>query len=168
MRKVDYERLNRWVELGYIDMANEEPYYFMKVPDYVFVLCIDREKKIPLVKQFRLPLWTHTLELPAGLVEDQETPLETAIREAKEEVGLLEFAHSTQYGPIFVDTGRINNRTYVVVLNGCDFEKDFKPQEEISIIWFSKEELINAAKKLELEHIGHVAAVLLANHDGIL
>ena len=42
-----------------------------------------------LVKQYRPPLDAYTIELPAGLIDANETPQEAAIRELKEETGYI-------------------------------------------------------------------------------
>jgi len=44
--------------------------------------------KYVLVKQFRPPVNDYVIELPAGLVDEGETPEQAAIREMKEETGL--------------------------------------------------------------------------------
>ena len=63
--------------------------------DSVVVLPIDiKEKKVVLIEQFRAPVmykeeepWL--VELVAGIIEQREKPLDVAIRELKEETGLL-------------------------------------------------------------------------------
>ncbi|CAH1783847.1 unnamed protein product [Owenia fusiformis] len=42
---------------------------------------------IVLVKQYRPPMKTYTIEFPAGLIDSGEDPKETAVRELKEETG---------------------------------------------------------------------------------
>ncbi len=78
------------------------------------VVAFDERGRVPLVRQFRVPLQRWTLELPTGGCEESERPIETAARELAEEVGLVadrleplvDFAnapgHSTQWTHVFV------------------------------------------------------------------
>ncbi len=52
--------------------------------------CVIAEKdgKILMVKQFRYPMGETVLEIPAGKINEGETPLETAFRELEEECGV--------------------------------------------------------------------------------
>ena len=63
-------------------------------PDAVAVLLIDRQQqKLLLTKQFRLPAFLngsdtgYLVEACAGLIDENETPEQTAIREVEEETG---------------------------------------------------------------------------------
>ena len=51
------------------------------------MMAVDEKKRILLVRQFRLPAEKYLWELPAGNVDDGETPLEAASRELIEETG---------------------------------------------------------------------------------
>src|SRR5688500_7544758 len=54
----------------------------------VAIVAIDREGRFVLVRQFREAARTELLELPAGIIDEGEEPLETARRELAEETGL--------------------------------------------------------------------------------
>ena len=56
-------------------------------PAAVFMWC-QHEQKLVLIKQFRYPIGGYIYELPAGLIDEGETPIEAAKREMKEETGL--------------------------------------------------------------------------------
>lgn len=59
-------------------------------PDAVLIYAYYGEKRdrLVLIRQYRYPVGDYIYELPAGLVDDGETVIETAIREMKEETGL--------------------------------------------------------------------------------
>jgi ADP-ribose pyrophosphatase len=54
----------------------------------VAIVAVDREDHVTLVRQQRVPAGGPLLELPAGGVEEGESPLQTAQRELREETGL--------------------------------------------------------------------------------
>jgi ADP-ribose pyrophosphatase len=56
-------------------------------PGSAVMLAIDDEKRILLVRQFRLPAEQELWELPAGRLDPGEQPLEAAKRELQEETG---------------------------------------------------------------------------------
>lgn len=60
----------------------------VKHAEAVAVIAVDEEKNIYLVKQYRKPVEKVLLEIPAGIMDKDEEPLEAAKRELEEEAGL--------------------------------------------------------------------------------
>jgi rSAM/selenodomain-associated transferase 1 len=67
--------------------GGETEYTYLAVPRAVFVVPVTGEGEMVLVRQYRHPVRDWTLEVPAGTVDDGETPLAAAQRELAEEVG---------------------------------------------------------------------------------
>lgn len=74
--------------MSFITVVEENGKQIVEHPGSVAVVAIDRQDRIVLVKQWRQPPRKELLELPAGVREAGETPLETAQRELREECGL--------------------------------------------------------------------------------
>jgi ADP-ribose pyrophosphatase len=55
----------------------------------VAILAVDADDNLLLVRQFRYPVGTDLLEIPAGGIEPGETPDEAVCRELREETGYL-------------------------------------------------------------------------------
>lgn len=55
----------------------------------VAILAVDDDENVYLVEQFRKPIDSLILEIPAGHVEEGEDPAYTALRELREETGMV-------------------------------------------------------------------------------
>lgn len=106
-------RLSPWVEI--IERRVEfnaggasELYHSVGQQDYVAIVARTPEGKIPIVRQYRPAVETFTWELPAGMVDQGETPADCCRRELLEETGYPTRAmHALgSYGP---DTARLSN-----------------------------------------------------------
>lgn len=71
-----------------------EPYYSYSRRDYVVIVAIDEEGKLPLVRQFRQGIREVTNEFPAGGIEKNGTKnyRDGMLKESKEDEGILEAA----------------------------------------------------------------------------
>lgn len=64
-------------------------YVYFKSRGTVVVIAVTRNRKIVVTKQYRHPLRRIVYEIPGGAVEDNETPLQAALRELEEETGFI-------------------------------------------------------------------------------
>ena len=65
---------------------NQE-YYVLEYPDWVNIIAITEEGMVVLERQYRHGLGKTCFELPCGVIEEGETPLQAAKRELLEETG---------------------------------------------------------------------------------
>jgi uncharacterized protein len=79
--------------------GHQTGYSYLAVPRAVFVVAVTHEDELLLVRQYRHPVRDWTLEVPAGSVQDGETPQEAAARELAEETGgsAREWRHLTTF-----------------------------------------------------------------------
>lgn len=88
----------------------------------VFVVAVTAAKELVLVEQYRVPVGERTLELPAGIYGDDEspkdeTPEQCALRELEEETGYRgKAAKVLLYGP--VAPGLTDEMMYLVRVAG--------------------------------------------------
>jgi len=68
--------------------GREHAYDLVAHPDAVTLLPITKAGEVILVSQYRIGAQGDLLELPAGVMDSAETPLESARRELREETGL--------------------------------------------------------------------------------
>uniref|UniRef100_A0A8D0CIR5 ADP-sugar pyrophosphatase n=1 Tax=Scleropages formosus TaxID=113540 RepID=A0A8D0CIR5_SCLFO len=87
-----------------------------------------------LVKQFRPPLGCHTLEFPAGLIDDNETAEAAALRELKEETGYK--GEVVGITPVTcLDPGLSNCTTYIVTVNiNGDDPDNLHPSQKLEFV----------------------------------
>lgn len=64
-----------------------DPYYVIHDSDWVHVLALDADARVLVVRQYRYPGEITCTELPGGVIDAGEAPLEAAKRELLEETG---------------------------------------------------------------------------------
>lgn len=83
----------------------------LEAPEWVNVVALTPEKRILAVSQFRFGVRRLSLEIPAGLVDPAETPLQAAVRELDEETGYTAREWKS-IGWSFANPAFLNNRAH--------------------------------------------------------
>jgi len=74
--------------------------------------------KTVLVKQYRPPLENYTIELPAGLIDENESPEKAAIRELKEETGFVgKIEDCKEWNSFCMMAGMTNETNKLMIVN---------------------------------------------------
>lgn len=103
-------------------------------PGAIVVAAVDDEAWVYLVRQYRHPIRSDLLELPAGGLEPGEQPLPAAMRELREEVG-LEARRWTPLGSFFSSPGFANERLHAFLAQGLrQVDADPDDDEDLTIV----------------------------------
>jgi len=123
--------------------GDEHDFFVIEAPDWINVVAITKDDEIVLIEQYRQGNKSVTIEIPGGMIDPGEEPLEAAKRELLEETG---FAGEDwlQIGEVFPNPSIQSNRCFTFLATNCkkvsetnfDTTEDIftytKPQTEIS------------------------------------
>jgi ADP-ribose pyrophosphatase len=131
-------------------------------PGAVAIVAIDREGMLTLVRQRREAVRTKLLELPAGTLEEGESPLASARRELAEETGLTGGTWR-QVAAFYTTPGFCRERMHLFFAEELD-RGDASPEddEELEVVRWPRGEI--AAKVAEIEDAKTLAGLLLYLH----
>ena len=113
------------------------------VPAGVGMVCysVDR-KKVLLQKEFRLACNNYVYNFPAGLIDEGESPEQTAKRELKEETGLDLVSVEKVLPPSFASQGTSDEMMVIVIATvSGEIKKSCYVDEEIEARWYDKNEV---------------------------
>jgi ADP-ribose pyrophosphatase len=161
-----------WVDLIAREVefsAGAEPqvYHSVGQPDYLTIVALTPDGRIPIVRQYRPAIEAFTWELPAGLLERGEAPAECARRELLEETGFAARAIHP-LGAAAADTGRLSNRMHSFFIEAGERATTFVSEPEITVALKSPAALAAMIKAGEFVQQLQLGALMLAELRGFL
>ena len=160
----------RWEQFSG-EMGRKSTRYVVRRGDSVGIVPVFKDSgRVILVKQFRYPavrevengfLW----EIPAGMLDQGEEPLQTASRELFEEIGL----RAEQMEPLisyYLSPGLLDEKMHLFIARIVESrEPDFtggnpEENEDLLIRAFGREEILNMIAGHEIEDAKTVAGLL--------
>ncbi|WP_159634448.1 NUDIX hydrolase [Sphingobacterium composti Ten et al. 2007 non Yoo et al. 2007] len=119
----------------------KDEYYVLEYPTWVNMVAITEDGNVLFVKQYRHGADQIMIELPAGVVEDDEEPKVAARRELLEETGYA-FDSIEYICELFANPATSGNLTYTYLLTGGKKvqEQELDSSEDIEVVEMSIEE----------------------------
>ena len=158
--------VSRWMaiierEVEFAPGCAVETYHAIQQSDYVSIVAVTPDRRIPIVRQFRPALETFTWELPAGLVDPGEDAMAACRRELLEETGLSALS-VTPLGVASPDTGRLSNRIHSFFVETGDPVAGFTPESGLTVKLVPPAELVRLIAAGQFVSHLHLGALMLA------
>ncbi|HEX6767255.1 MAG TPA: NUDIX hydrolase [Polyangiaceae bacterium] len=164
----------RWIEVreDHVRLANGheiEEFHVITSPSWSGVLAVTESDEVVLVKQYRHGIAAESLELPAGVIEPDESPLEAAKRELREETGYAA-EHWEPIASFATEPSRHTVRAHFFCALDAKpvAERALDASEELEVVKVPRPEFVELVLRGEIAHGVHVGAILVAERRGLL
>lgn len=124
------------------------------------IIPVDKDLNVYVVRQFRSPFGQVLVEIPAGKLERDEDPCACAIRELKEETGLVA-EHVESLGYVFSSPGYSTEVLYLYLATGLSQEeRSLDEGEFLNVEKIPLKELVEQADEGQIRDAKTLVAVL--------
>ena len=122
--------------------AEIKEFYVLEYPDWVNVIAITEDGQFVMERQYRHGLGKTCFEIPAGVMEKGETPLEAAKRELMEETGYGE-GEWTNIMNVSGNSSTTNNISHCFVAKGVKkiSGQHLDSTEDLEIVLLSRDQV---------------------------
>lgn len=148
----------------YVRLPNgrERDYDLVEHGDSVTIVPVDANGQVYFVSQYRVGADALLLELPAGVLEEGEDPLESARREIREEIG-MDAREIISLGGFFLAPGYTDEYMTIFLARGL-FSSPLEPDDDefLNLVTMSVETAYQKAIAGEIEDGKTLAALFLA------
>jgi len=101
----------------------EGTFYIVDAPEWINILALTDDNQILLVEQYRYGIEEPTLEIPGGVSDEGEDPIEAARRELLEETGYVSDQWSS-LGKVSSNPAFMTNATHFFLAEGCKWQDE--------------------------------------------
>jgi ADP-ribose pyrophosphatase len=129
-------------------------------PGAVTIIPMLEGDRVCLIRNYRVAIGKTLIELPAGTIDNQEPPAETARRELQEETG-YRAAKWRELPPFYMSPGILNERMYLFVAEELTLgETAREAGEEIDNLIVPWAEAVAMAERGEIEDAKSLVGIL--------
>ena len=145
-------------------LGSDHSVWVMEVPTWVNIIPITTDGEVILVNQHRFGMDKSSLEIPGGMADLNENPMEAAIRELKEETG-YEAKEVIEIGRVESNPAIMSNHTYTYLALDSEqsSEQNLDGTEDIEIIRKHINEIPDLIRNGVIEHALVVSAFYFYN-----
>lgn len=138
----------------------EGDFYILSAPEWINVIPFTPDGKVILVDQYRHGIEEPTLEIPGGMVDAGEEPLEAARRELLEETGYRSNSW-TSLGKVSANPAIMTNHTHMYIAADCEFvgSNHSDTHERIEVRTVTLDHFLGMVKDGTIHHAIVLAAV---------
>ncbi len=152
----------RGVEFRHPVRDTKREFVVIAAPDWVNVIALTPDHRLVLVNQFRYGTDAFSWEVPGGVIDLGEDPVEAGVRELREETGYTG-KNARLLGSVNPNPAILNNRCHLVLVEDAvrTTAQDWDPDEEIEVISLPVEEAYEWAQTGRITHSLVLNALLL-------
>ena len=167
-------KLSEWLTVVERDIifpgeVEKETYHSVRPYDYVSILAITRDQRVPLVQQYRPVLEMESLELPGGLIDSNKSPEETVLAELHEETGLIAPQSQIEFlGTLSPDPGRLDNRFHCFFTSNAEVDPSVTIEKRIKLVWTDLDELLKMVLDGRFNSSLQIALLAMASMRGCI
>jgi 8-oxo-dGTP pyrophosphatase MutT (NUDIX family) len=169
-RKLIYEGRVIQVSVDTVVLPNgiRVPLEIVRHPGGAAVVAVDAQRRVCLLRQYRHAAGGYIYELPAGKLESDEPPENTARRELVEEAS-VSAAHWTSLGAYFSSPGVFTEVIHLFLATGLtQAASNPEPDEVFQVEWWPLQLAVERARNGELADAKTVIGLLrAADHEKI-
>jgi len=134
--------------------ARQGSFIYLKARNWVNIIPVTKTGSIVLIKQYRHGTDAITIEIPGGLVDEGEEPINAAKRECIEETGYSSFDKPELLAVVSPNPAFLTNSCYCFAWHNVEYSLEQKLDQNEEIYYFeaSIDEVKDMINKGEINH----------------